>query len=88
MDGTTNDADFMSIHTPTTPTNDPSYSFSAAFNIPNYPTEVPLFYGGEEDYQESGASVQHEFVMQPQKDPCSDGMEHFPYGSNPQEISM
>jgi hypothetical protein len=88
MDGFANDADYVSIHTPTTPTNDLSYSFSAAFNVPTYPTEVPLFYNGEEDYVERGASVQHEFVMQPHKGPCSDGMEHFPYGSNRQEFSM
>ena len=78
----------MSIHTPTTPTNDLSYSFSAAFAIPTYPIEVPLFYNSEEEHTENAASAQHEFIMQPQKDPCVDGLDHFPYASNPQEISM
>jgi hypothetical protein len=78
----------MSIHTPTTPTNDLSYSFSAAFDMPAYPTDVPLFYNSKEDYAERAASVQREFVMQPQKGPCSDLMECFPYGSNRPEFSM
>ena len=88
MTGTTNDTDYISIHTPSTPTNDLSYSFSAAFAIPTYSSEVPMFYNGEEEYTEDAASVQHEFVMRPQKDPCTGGMEHFAYGSNPQDISM
>lgn len=82
MNGTTNDADYMSIHTPATPTNEPSYSFSAAFGIPTYPTEMPLFYSSEEEYLENVASVKQEFVMQPQKDSCVDGLEYFLYGSN------
>jgi hypothetical protein len=77
----------MSIRTPTTPTNDLSYSLSATFSIPNYATELPLFYNGEEDYPEHRAPVQHDFVMQPSKNPC-DGTEQFLYGSNPHEISM
>jgi hypothetical protein len=88
LDGTTNDADFMSIRTPTTPTNDLAYNFSAAFNIPDYATEVPLFYSGEEDYPDHRAPVQHEFGMPPSKPPCPDGIEQFSYGSNPHEISM
>lgn len=77
MNGTTNDTDYMSIHTPSTPTNEPSYSFSAAFGIPTYPTEMPLFYSSEEEYLESAASVRQEFVMQPPKDSRVDGMGHF-----------
>jgi len=88
MNGTSNDTDYMSIHTPATPTNELSYSFSAAFSIPTYPTEMPLFYSSEEEYLESAASVQQEFVMQPQKDSCVDGMGHFPYGPNAHGISM
>jgi hypothetical protein len=89
LDGTANDADFVSIRTPTTPTNDLSYHFSAAFNIPNYAAEMPLFYSGEEDYPEHNrAHVQHEFVMQPSKPLCSDGIGQFPYGSNPHEVPM
>ena len=88
MTGTTNDTDYMSIHTPTTPTNDLSYSFSAAFAIPTYPADVPMFYNSEEDYAENAAAGQHDFVMQPQKDPCSGAMEHFAYGPNAQVISM
>jgi hypothetical protein len=87
MNGSTNDAEYMSINTPATPDNDLSYGFSAAFAVPTYPTEVPLFCDDEE-YMEKGATLQHEFVIQPQKDPYSGGMDHFPYGPNSQEISM
>jgi hypothetical protein len=77
MNGATNDTDYMSIHTPATPTNELSYSFSEAFGIPAYPTEMPLFYSGEEEYLENAASVRQELFMQPQKDSCIDGMENF-----------
>jgi hypothetical protein len=78
----------MSIHTPATPTNELSYSFSAAFDIPTYPSEMPLFYSNEEEYLENVASRQQEFAMQPQKDSCVDGMKHFPYGPNASGIQM
>ena len=88
MNGTTNDTDYMSIHTPATPTSELSYSFSAAFGIPAYPTETPLFYSSEEEYLESAASVKQELLMQPQKDSCVDGMGHFPCSPNAHDISM
>ena len=78
----------MSIHTPATPTNEPSYSFSAAFGIPTYSPEMPLFYSNEDEYLENVASVQQEFGTQPQKDSCIDGMKHFPYGPNASSIQM
>jgi hypothetical protein len=88
MNGTTNDTDYMSIHTPATPTNELSYSFSAAFGIPTSPTEMSLFYSSEEEYLESAASVKQELVVQPQKDSCVDGMGHFPSSPNAQGTSM
>jgi hypothetical protein len=78
----------MSIHTPATPTNELSYSFSAVFDIPAYPSKMPLFYSNEEEYLENVASVQQEFAMQPQKDSCVDGMKHFQYGPNASDIQM
>ncbi len=83
-----NDTDYLSIHTPTTPTNDISYNFSSAFGMPTHYAEASLFYSGEEEYTANTASTQHELVMQPKRDPCIDEIERFHYGSGLHGISM
>ena len=83
------DVDYISVCTPTTPTNNPSFGLSSATNVSAYPTELPLYYtstGGE--FIDDITSIHRELPLHPKTDPCIEEMENFHYVSTLHAMSM
>ena len=69
------DLDYLSVHTPITPTNEGSYNFSSTFGIQSYNTELPIFYNGDEDFSINHVDSQQDFLIQPKSELGAEDMD-------------